>query len=47
MENALGILVRRFRVLLYTKEQIPKFVSGTALTCVVAQHPENTSRRRI
>ena len=35
VENSLGILVKRFRVLLTTIEQRPKVVRDMVLTCVV------------
>ena len=35
MENAFGIVVRRFRVLLGTLEQRPKGVRNIVFTCVV------------
>ena len=46
MENAFRILVSRFMLLLNTMEQRPKIVRGILLTCVVAQHPLDTSKRR-
>ena len=45
MENALGILVSRFRVLLTTMEQQPKVVKDIILTCV-AQHLKDILGRR-
>ena len=44
VENVLGILLNRFRVLLNIMEQNTKDARDIALTCVT-QHPQDTSRR--
>ena len=42
MENAFGIIVSRFRVLLGTMEKRLKVVRDSVLTCGFAQHAEKT-----